>query len=352
MAIQIYPSLSDLPARDRDMLSYGVHKNLFCSIEWFQCLVENALPEGHSVRLYVAEKDSLADEKCFLFCFCDIKSRRLSSMSNFYTMEFGPIFTGGDRTRLLSDILCTIARERPRWHRIDFRLLPETEVCLASLQHALKQAGFATNRFVQYENYHTTIAGSSFDDYYAQRPSRLRNTIKRKAKRLDKQRGYHVRICPSCDEELLQDFMAVYARSWKDEERYPDFIPGLCQLAGSLSLLRLGVLYVGDQPAAGQIWLLSDHKAIIYKLAYTADFNSFSVGSILTRDIAKYVIEKDGIEEIDYGIGGEAYKKDWMDQKRNLVAIEAFNRRTIPGLLLAAKQRVGQVLKRQRPCST
>ncbi len=240
MAIQVYLSLTDLPARDRDLLSYGVRKNLFCSIEWFQCLVENALPEGHSVRLYVAEKDSLADEKCFLFCFCDTKSRRLSSMSNFYTMEFGPIFTGGDWTRLLSDILCTIARERPRWHRIDIRLMPEEEACLASLRQALKQGGFATNRYVQYENYHTTIAESSFDDYYAQRPSRLRNTIRRKAKQLDKQRGYQVRICPSCDEELLRDYMTAYARSCKDEGRHHNFIPGFRQPAGSRFTLPTG----------------------------------------------------------------------------------------------------------------
>ena len=98
---------------------------------------------------------------------------------------------------------------------------------------------------------------------------------------------------------------------------------------------------------ASQIWLLSGLKAIIYKLAYDEVFKAFSVGSILTNEMAKVILKNDRVEEIDYGIGSEPYKKDWMNDKRTLIGIEGFNTRTAGGIVLCIKWRIGRLWKKR-----
>jgi len=55
------------------------------------------------------------------------------------------------------------------------------------------------------------------------------------------------------------------------------------------------------------------------------------------------------VREIDYGVGSENYKKDWMNSVREIGGIEAFNTRTAPGLWLAFVQKLKSVLKAGRP---
>jgi CelD/BcsL family acetyltransferase involved in cellulose biosynthesis len=148
----------------------------------------------------------------------------------------------------------------------------------------------------------------------------------------------------SRDAERIQDFVAVYATSWKRPEPYPEFIPALAQMCASLGILRLGTLYVDGEPAASQLWITMAKKALIYKLAYKDRFRDFSVGSILSLELFRQAIDEDRVEEIDYGVGSEPYKKDWMEDKRQLYGLAAFNLRTISGLALAGLEKTKQAL--------
>jgi CelD/BcsL family acetyltransferase involved in cellulose biosynthesis len=110
--------------------------------------------------------------------------------------------------------------------------------------------------------------------------------------------------------------------------------------------LRLGLIYVGQAPVAAQLWLMSGSKAVIYKLAYDEAYEAYSVGSILTRELASFVLSHDHPDELDYGVGSEPYKKDWMDGSRRLIGIEANNWRTFAGTVHAIEQRARSGLKR------
>jgi hypothetical protein len=50
--------------------------------------------------------------------------------------------------------------------------------------------------------------------------------------------------------------------------------------------------------------------------------------------------------EVDYGVGSEAYKRDWMTGCRDIIGIEGFNTRSPIGLCLAVKWRLTQAVKR------
>jgi hypothetical protein len=349
MAVSVYSSFEDLSALDIEILSYKNQKNLFYSIEWFRCLSEFASREHASIRVYVVAGDDDPSHRCYLFCYCEGGGRRLLSVSNFYTMEFAPIFSQAACRRgdLLRELLTHIARERPACAYLNLRLLSADREETKQLAKALEAAGFLVNQYFQFENYYAQTKGADFLAYYNARPSQVRNTIKRKLGKLKRAHRFAVRIVSTDDDKALKDYMEVYAHSWKDREQYPDFMRQLCRLGAELGLLRIGVLYVEDVPVAAQIWLMSGPKAIIYKLAYHESFKEFSVGSILTKEMLESVLQDGQVEEIDYGVGSEPYKQDWMDDKRVLIGLEGFNRRTVSGSMMALAWIMGRFLRRR-----
>ncbi|RDH44890.1 GNAT family N-acetyltransferase [Zooshikella ganghwensis] len=143
----------------------------------------------------------------------------------------------------------------------------------------------------------------------------------------------------------MAGFVTVYNQSWKKPEPYPDFMPSFIRLCADLGILRLGVLTIGQQPAAAQLWITFQSTSIIYKLAYDEKYKVYSVGSILSHFMFKHSIDEDKVTLIDYGIGSEAYKRDWMRSVQNVQGVEAFNLRTVRGLGLASKQKVISLLK-------
>lgn len=347
MSVRVYSSFDELSDEDIDRLSYRNQGNVFDSLEWFRCLVQENIFEGLEPRIYAVRGDDGAD--CFLFMVADSVSRTLSSMTNFYTMEFRPVCTGNasaDPGRV-SEIFDHIAAETPKWETINLRLAYEGTADTENLLEALAGGGFHASPYFMFENFFENLDGSSFADYYANRSSRVKNTIKRREKKLAKSHNFSIRIVRDFDDRVIDDYDAVYANSWKDPEQFSGFIRQMCRMCAELGILRMGVLYVDEIPVAAQLWIISGRKAVIYKLAYDEAFREFSVGSILTRDMLDHVLENDNVAEIDYGVGSENYKKDWMDQTRTLIGVEAYNRRTFAGKIRILKSRAGKLFKKQ-----
>ena len=110
----------------------------------------------------------------------------------------------------------------------------------------------------------------------------------------------------------------------------------------------MGVAYLNDVPIAFQIWIVHRHIASIYKLAYREEHAKLSVGSVLTASMMRYVIDVDKVVEVDYLTGDEAYKQDWMSERRERWGIAGFNPRTLRGALGASKSLVRRYVKRKK----
>jgi hypothetical protein len=188
-------------------------------------------------------------------------------------------------------------------------------------------------------NWYLQVRGRTYAEYFETLPSQVKNTIKRKKRQLEKLAK--VRIVLHRDEtsldEALRAYEQIYAVSWKVPEPYPKFIPGLCRTCAEAGWLRLGVIYVDDQPAAAQIWIVNAGIAAIYKLAYDERFAKLSAGSILTAHLMEHVIDVDKVHEVDYLTGDDTYKRDWMSDRRERWGIMAFNLRTPRGVLAAVR---------------
>ena len=351
MTIRVFTSFQDLPAEVRRQLSYPNEPNFFLSLDWFELLFETCLSATHLPRIYVVLGTD-GNVLCSQFCGVAVGAHRaLLSLTNFYSLHYFPGFAhnGRDDSALYA-LTKYIAQERPRWHSLRFTMLPDVPESAAVVE-GFESQGFVAQRYFQYENWYAPVSGESFESYFAQRPSQLRNTVSRKQKKLEKLHRLELRFAKADGadiEPLVRDFIVIYGASWKEPEPYPAFIPALAASCASLGILRLGVLYVDGHAAAAQLWITAGKNAIIYKLAYDEKYGQLGVGSILSRELFRIALDEDHVDEIDYGVGSEPYKKDWMTAVRQIRGMEAYNSKSAKGLLAGAWTGAKAAIKKLR----
>ena len=177
---------------------------------------------------------------------------------------------------------------------------------------------------------------------------KLKNTIKRKIKKLEKTNGYKIHIY-SKEEDIIKhikEYEKIYQLSWKTDEASSEFIHEFILRYAQSGHTRLCIAEINGQTVASQFWLVHNNIALIYKLAYDPDYKSYSIGSILTSKIMEHVIDIDGVKKIDYLSGDDPYKKDWMNQRQELNTIIAYNSRTFHGLFRGMLYIVKTMLKK------
>jgi hypothetical protein len=212
------------------------------------------------------------------------------------------------------------------------------------LERGLREAGWIVFAAPRTANWRIDTAGMDFERYWAKRPARLRNTAKRKAKGAALDVVVHDRF----DAAAWDDYESVYRASWKPEEGSFPFLRALAEQEGAAGTLRLGIAKAAGVPVAAQLWLVENKEATIHKLAYSEAAKAMSPGTILGMAMFRHVLDQDRVERIDYGTGDEAYKAEWMEEKKTLWNLTAFNPRTFKGLLGAGRAWASALAARRR----
>ena len=345
-ATTVYPDLAALPGRYEPLFSRAGSASFFHTLSWYRNFVDNALSPNERPRIYAV--DTAADRGTARAVLLMRRSgsgagspasRRLSGLSSYYTSLFGPVLDPDDPDLqgVLGALASAMARDEIRWDAIDMHPLALDAPVFPALVKGVRDAGFAAQTYFCFGNWYLRVGGRSYAEYFESLPSQLKNTVTRKRKQLEKLKSRIV-VCRDGTglEEALRAYEQIYAVSWKVPEPYPNFISGLCRTCAASGWLRLGIVYLDDQPVAAQIWIVHAGIAAIYKLAYDERFAKLSAGSILTAHLMQHVIDIDKVHEVDYLTGDDAYKKDWMSDRRERWGIAAFNLRTPLGMLAAA----------------
>jgi len=350
--VNCYRTFAELPGDAFDQLSHRNADDFFNSIDWFSCLARSGFIEKHELRLFYCRDYVHDDHTSHLLCLREgLGRKRLTSLSNYYTIRY-PGVTGSDEPPeyMLGAFIDAITNERPAWSEIELRYLALSNPGTARLSSSFASAGYTVDLFHQYWNWYVKVDGLSYADYLAERPARLQNTLHRQANKVA--RSHTVRFEDYSEANRLAvglaDYLDVYERSWKRSEAPQRFIPELIRLCANLGVLRLGVLYLDDIPVAAQFWICSKGVSFIYKLAHDPQYDTFSVGSLLTAHMFEQAIHVDKVSEIDFGVGDEAYKRDWTDSRRQIVGLQAINHRTLRGFLLSLRLAIRDALRRAR----
>lgn len=217
-----------------------------------------------------------------------------------------------------------------------------------SLISILSDAKRAHSLYFRFNNWYCQV--NDFESYWNQRPSKLKNTVKRKANQVAKKFQYGCEVVTEMDRlpYALAQYKKIYEASWKGEEYSYEFINEACIVACQNNNLRLGLVTLDGKVVAAQIWFLKGKTASIFKLCYDPEYRNLSVGSLLTHALFEHLIVQDRVTQIDYGMGDEAYKSDWMTSVRPRVGCLVYNRTRPGGFLAWLRHKVIAGLKRNK----
>ena len=248
---------------------------------------------------------------------------------------------------ILRDVLVHIANE-PGCESLKLEPLAPEEPILGHLIAALQAAGLVIHPFFSFYNWYLVVAGRSADEILEGLPPRLVNTIHRKSRSLDASARARVSLFtrPEDVETAIADCERVYRMGWQSEGRYQGFLPGLMRACASQGWLRVGVLYVDEVPAAAQCWIVVGSYALIFSLAYDAQYAKLSPGTILMTHMLRHVVDEDRVEVVDFLQGNDAYKQDWMSHRRERWGLLAMNPRKARGLLGIVRHKGSRAAKR------
>lgn len=240
----------------------------------------------------------------------------LEGLANWYAFRLKPIVTpGADAEALLAALAKGLAR---RTHRIVLDKVPDEDGSASLLARAFRKAGWVVQRSACDSNHVLPVNGRSHAEYLASRPGKLRTTIRRKAGKVE------TFILRDFDAEAWDTYEAIYRQSWKPEEGSPEFLRAFAMAEAAAGRMRFGMAFVEGEPVAAQFWTVEGTTAFIHKLAHREDRKAFSPGTILTNALFQHVIDRDGVQMVDFGTGNDAYKADWMEEVRPRFRLEMY----------------------------
>jgi len=356
-AVTRYQDLSALPGRYEPLFAGAGKTSLFHTLPWYRNFVQTVLAPNERVRIYAVDAATkpAAARAVLLMRHSDTPSslfgaRTLSGLTNYYTSLFGPVIEpeAEDIQGVLDALAAALAGDEFRWDVIDLHPLAVDPLVFPGLIAAFRNAGLLVQTYFCFGNWYLQVNKQTFTEYFDTRTSRLSKSGKRYRKNLEASGRFRFELFTDVQglERGLADYNTVYHSSWKVPEPYPDFTGGLMRTCAGQGWLRLGVAYLDGTPAAAQIWTVIEGRASIYKMAYDERFAKDSVGTVLSSLLMEHVIDIDKVHEVDYLTGDDAYKKDWMSDRRERWGIVAYNLRSPKGLLLALRHLGARATKR------
>ncbi|MBF0194984.1 MAG: GNAT family N-acetyltransferase [Magnetococcales bacterium] len=310
MQFKCFKAWDQLPKSAEILFGQAEKQSLFLSRPWFENLAATALGQDQNLLLAC-----VVDSRCVL-AILPLTTRddgNYEPLSHHVTPLYSILLEETKRDAIITCLVGGLQSLPNKIHR--FLPIDADDKNMNHLQQVMESLGYECNRYIRIFNWVHSINGASFKQYMAARPAHLRNTIKRKSRKLEREHGYHIRLFVDDDLQLaLTDYQKVFRASWQGTEHFAGFIPGLLNHFAKHGWLRLAILYSDQRPIAAQLWFVAHQKASIFRLAYDKAWKNYSPGSILTSYLMEHVIDIDKVNEVDFLTGNDPYKQNWMSR--------------------------------------
>ena len=305
---------------------------MFFTREWFETLYATTFEDDQSLLLA-----SVVDEGSVLALLPLVgANERWQSFSHRYTALYGLLVVEEKQAEIL--VCLAEGLSHMPIHSLQLNPVAEDDSNMSSLRQALESSGYDYHQHFFFYNWIHRTQRQSFDEYMAERPAQLRNTIARKRRKLEREHECKIRLLKGDEvQQGLTDYHAAYSASWKANEQNVTLLDAVAINLSVPGWTRLAVLTIDGKAAAAQLWFVVQGKASIFRLAYDEEWKRYSPGSILTAYLMQYVMDIDKVEEIDFLTGNEAYKQDWMSVRRQrwrLLFVKQKNSQSDSGMLM------------------
>ena len=322
--VELFDDLDAVERAAAGALDREAQPSLFDRLSWFRLTIEHCTPPGKPLIIRARDGQWQA------WLFLAVHGSSAEALASWYTLRFGIV---GDEEATLLPQLGRALRTRGI-----------SRVSLYPVAGGLSFGrGWVSVTSAASGNWRIATKGMSFERYWAERPSKLRNTAERKAKAA----VLEMVVYRQFDSAAWEDYEAVYRASWKPEEGSISFLRALAQEEGAAGTLRLGIARSGEKPVAAQLWLVENGTATIHKLAYAEEAKKLSPGTILSMAMFRHALDVDRVETIDFGLGDDSYKADWMAERHPVYRVTAYNIFTLDGLAGLARAAAAKLVRRR-----
>lgn len=343
--IDVYHDFSELPSDARAAMGVAERLCIQQGFDWYSNLTNTVYQEDTGIRIVVHRDNDGVLAVLPLHISIKKNSASLESLANFYTSLYQPYFSDRMTVEKLISLFHCIISAYPELYRLRLAPLNVDYAGFNLLRSAASQIGLASFPFFCFGNWYLKV-NFPWNDYLASRTGMLKNTLSRKRKKFEQSNGVLELIqTPQQQAYGVLAYQQVYANSWKIQEPFPEFMPGLVRMLADNGWLRMGLASVNGKPVAAQIWIVAYGKACIYKLAYDEAYKHLSAGSLLTAMLMEHVLDHDKVLEVDYLCGDDPYKAEWMSDRRERWGIVFFNLRTIRGVWAYTKEACWRLVK-------
>lgn len=344
MKFVCYSDWNQLPESANALFVQGERGNVFFSRPWFECLTASALDVDHTMVLGCVVDGHRVMAILPLMECAGVKT--LYSLSHGLTPHFSLLLADDDQEQVLSCLAQALGQLPVNGLLLE--PVAEHDSRMNGLKKSLEVAGYRCEYNFRHYNWVYHLHGQSYEEYMAGRPAPLRNTISRKTRKLEREHGYEIRLFVGEDVSCrMPDYDVVYNASWKQNEIWnAGFRDRFVAAFSKAGWTRLAILYIKGQPVAAQLWFVCHNKASIFRLAYDKAWRQYSVGSILTSFLMEYVIDTDRADEIDFLTGNDAYKQDWMSERRERFLLSCIRKKSSASRYERLVASLKQILKR------
>ena len=340
--VETFESLDALP--DDTTPLFAAAGSFFSTRPWWKVVLASAIPSGAQARLLLIRMDGQA--KALFPMLLDPANGDFRALTTAYTCLYEPLIAPGRTDR--SVIFGAFARfcrsfATTRLDALDQAIADDIALSAGA-------SGLAVARFDHFGNWYEDVSGLDWAAWLARRPGASRETIRRRTRRAERLAGARFELFDNENdlESGIIAFEMVYGRSWKEPEPFPAFNPAQIRAAASLGLVRLGVWWIDETPAAAQFWIAEQGRATVLKLAHDETFKAHSPGTVLTAWMIRHLIEQEHVMSLDFGRGDDAYKQGWVACRRQRVGLLLINPRHPRGMIELARHSMGRIKARLR----
>lgn len=260
---------------------------------------------------------------------------RIEPLRNWYSFtwrQLAPASNAGEQ------LLIELAKQlRSRSHRVTLWPVPEEDGSATRLKNAFAAAGWNVALSHCDHNHVLPVNGRSFAEYWAQRPGKMRTTLKRKAKKVD------VKIHHDFDAETWRQYEEIYEDSWKVSEDQPALLRRFAEQEAKAGRMRLAIAGHEGKPVAAQFWTVENGTAYIHKLAHLESHRKLSAGTTLSAALFEHVMDIDKVDLVDFGTGNDSYKSDWMEEVRPRYQLDCLDPARLQSWPILAKRSIGKL---------
>lgn len=336
---------AELSKAARRLLDRAERTNVEWGPGWFGVYSRTVMARSSGVRFLELQRGPCVSG--VVACNVDPGMSRLGggvgSLSSFYTSSWSPALGPSALGLDLVPLVAEVRRQSGGTPRLRFSPMDPSSREFGVFRRALRLSRYAVFESVAHGNWYLPV-DCSFAEYLLTRPSSVRNNLKRFDKRAPSS-GIRLEIVdrPEGVDDAVAAYNAVYAHSWKRAEPVDTLILETARLCADRGWLRMGLAWLGDTPIAAQYWIVANGRAAIFKMAYDERHKQHGAGNALTGMLLRHCIDVDKVREVDYLIGDDAYKRQWMSRRREMVTLEACDLLQPAGWWWAARLSLGRV---------